>query len=175
MYLLELANGIRGNIGPCREGILPFGETPIGYPLDFSAITYNLNRPFPYKEQVLFNDEEAKKHASRYEKVGGYIVLGTCLNSNDSYWILVCEGRCRGQVWIVNWSVGLFPCYGSLSYREWLNDWVENDGRTVYAMLCSLPLCFEEDEEDTPVNYYTRRRRGAVEFRRGLLDFLHAY
>ncbi|KAL9553248.1 hypothetical protein MBANPS3_003384 [Mucor bainieri] len=65
---------------------------------------------------------------ARHRNVGGYITLGTSLNSHDHFWILICEGSCRGEVWIVTWHGNFYPCTPRMTFKDWLLDWIDGSG-----------------------------------------------
>ncbi|KAI9476136.1 MAG: hypothetical protein EXX96DRAFT_575902 [Benjaminiella poitrasii] len=135
MYLLEIGDGVGMGEGPCREGILPFGKTPFGYPLGISDIFKNLRRPFPFEQRHLVGDyndgaeedfdEDSLNICLKHKDVGGYLTLGTSTHSYDHFWILVCEGDCRGEIWIATWSGSFFPCTPRMTFKDWLKNWVE--------------------------------------------------
>lgn len=135
-YLLEIGDGIGMGEGPCREGVLPFGRTPFGYPLGFSELVTNIRKPFPYEEQREIVEEEEedivirREHPShlKSKEIGGYLTIGTSTRSYDHFWILICEGDCRGEVWIVTWWGSFFPCTPRMTFKDWLKDWVEEGG-----------------------------------------------
>lgn len=132
--------------GPCREGILPFGRTPFGYPLAFSEILKNIRKPFPYNEERVAEDEDIRReHPShlKNKEIGGYLTLGTSTRSYDHFWILVCEGDCRGEVWIVTWWGSFFPCTPRMTFKDWLKDWIEDGG------------CKAEQSLQNTKNYHT--------------------
>lgn len=181
-YLLDIGNGIGMGEGPCREGILPFGRTPFGYPLGFTELVKNIRKPFPFNEEnkVLGNNntiqlaEEEEDIIVRREQpsqlknrdIGGYLTIGTSTRSYDHFWILICEGDCRGEVWIVTWWGSFFPCTPRMTFRDWLKDWVEDGGHKLEQSLQntkSYPAVvtasrsmntrslFAEDEEESSI------------------------
>lgn len=129
-FLLEVGNGIMMGDGPCREGILRLGKTPVDYLLEFPEILSNLTKQFPYEYSKYEEYEGIDIHDPHHphKGIGGYIILGTALNSYKHYWILICNGICRGEVWIVTCEGGFFPCTPRLSFKDWLQDWAENEG-----------------------------------------------
>lgn len=202
MYLLEIGNGV-GTGGPCREGILQFGMTPFGYPLGFSDLLNVLDKPFPYDKEQVINEEiettdqlevqisqinndydrEAVLYLetaqARHRNIGGYITLGTSINSLDHFWILICEGNCRGEVWIVTWQGNFYPCTPRMTFKDWLVDWIEYGGfRSEQSLMNTQgfpqpsPLRnnyyeLEEEQEDEEEFYqeepiFVHRRRGAT-------------
>lgn len=203
MYLLEVGNGV-GTGGPCREGILQLGMTPFGYPLEFSDLLNVLDKPFPYDEEQIIDEEigtanrleaqidqinndydgEAALYLeiaqARHRNIGGYITLGTSMNSLDHFWILICEGNCRGEVWIVTWQGDFYPCTPRMAFKDWLVDWIEFGGYRSEQSLMNTqgyshpsPLGndyyeLEEEQEDEEEYYqeeeptFVYRRRGAT-------------
>ncbi|KAG1078041.1 hypothetical protein G6F42_024460 [Rhizopus arrhizus] len=153
--LRQVGNGIGIGGAACREGILQFGMTPFAYPVGFSDILKALHKPFPYDDKKTFADDQAsgtmerddiyssRDMSSRYDEeteslfrlvqarhrhIGGYITLGTSLNSHDHFWILICEGSCRGEVWIVTWHGNFYPCTPRMTFKDWLIDWIDYGG-----------------------------------------------
>ncbi|KAK4509450.1 uncharacterized protein ATC70_007802 [Mucor velutinosus] len=155
LYLLKVGNGVGIGGAACREGILQFGKTPFAYPLGFSDLLKVLHKPFPYDDvKIMTDDQDARTFnrsdvmyshdmSSRYDQeaallmrlvqarhrnIGGYITLGTSLNSHDHFWILICEGSCRGEVWIVTWHGNFYPCTPRMTFKDWLIDWIDYGG-----------------------------------------------
>ncbi|GAN04572.1 hypothetical protein MAM1_0067d04033 [Mucor ambiguus] len=155
LYLLKVGNGIGIGGAACSEGVLQFGRTPFAYPLAFSDLVNVLHKPFPYDDiKMMADDQEARtvnrnsmmySHdmssyydeeaasllrlvQARQRNVGGYITLGTSLNSHEHFWILICEGNCRGEVWIVTWHGNFYPCTPRMTFKDWLIDWIDCGG-----------------------------------------------
>lgn len=173
MYLITIGDGIQDSSG---LHLVSFRQTPLGYPMDFSIMVNYLHLSFPFEEQVLFDYQDNKQSGiPQKSDIGGYIPLGPCFNSKESYWILICEGEQRGQVWVVHWEVGLFPCH--MTFLEWLKDWVENEGRTLQDRVRELPFSISKDksteEDGFPGHFRRRRRNAAIELRGTLEHFNH--
>jgi hypothetical protein len=171
--------------------------TPFGYPLGFSDLLNILDKSFPYdKEQIIDEgieitgriaaqidqinndyDREALLYLeiaqARHRNIGGYITLGTSMNSLNHFWILICEGKCRGEVWIVTWQGNFYPCTPRMTFKDWLVDWIEFGGFKSEQSLANtqgfpqaLPLSNsyydleEEQEDEEPI--FVNRRRGAT-------------
>jgi hypothetical protein len=143
MYLLEIGNGIKlGRDSACKE-VLPLGQTPLGYPLSFTDLLKNIHKPFPYEQKLLVDEEgdssddeeEYNENRLRHRDIGGYLTLGTSNNSCDHFWILICEGSCRGQVWIVTWYGSFFPCTPRMTFQDWLKDLTLSDGHQLEQSL----------------------------------------
>ncbi|KAI8968337.1 hypothetical protein BDF20DRAFT_916877 [Mycotypha africana] len=156
MFLLEIGDGVRRGDGPCREGILSLGETPLGFPLRFTDIIKNLKKPFPYESKHAIQSRESEQNDSqrsslKHSRIGGYVTLGTTTKSYDYFWILICEGFCRGEVWIATWSGEFFPCTPRMTFKDWLQDWVQNDGQKLRLSLMNTgsPYFVEAGEEDS--------------------------
>jgi hypothetical protein len=56
--------------------------------------------------------------------VGGYLILGTLAQDRQYFWILICGGACRGEVWIMNKHGFYFPTSRRLKFYEWMEDWL---------------------------------------------------
>lgn len=151
LYLLKVGNGVGTGGAACSEGILQFGLTPFAYPLGFSDLLKVIHKPFPYDAMKVVTedresntvhysspatssryDEEAaallRTVQARHRSTGGYITLGTSFNSHDHFWILICEGSCRGEVWIVTWHGSFYPCTPRMTFKDWLVDWIDHGG-----------------------------------------------
>ncbi|KAI8380272.1 hypothetical protein BD560DRAFT_432131 [Blakeslea trispora] len=191
IFLLEVGNGVESDwLGPCREGILSFGKTPFGYPLRFSDLLKNLGKAFPYTQKHIVEETEEQQdtritNRPRHREIGGYVTLGTSIRSYSHFWILICEGESRGEVWIATWHGSFFPCTPRMSFRDWLMDWLQNNGdlmeqSLMYTQRYPQSISFyslrrdAEGEEDSlnemsirPSSYFTsssRARRRSVQF-----------
>lgn len=185
LYLLKIGNGVGIGGAACSEGILQFGRTPFTYPLAFSDLVRLLHKPFPYDDMTMLADEhyitttrtvnrsnvmyshdmsshydqaaasELRLVQARHRDIGGYITLGTSLNSHDHFWILICEGNCRGEVWIVTWHGNFYPCTPRMTFKDWLIDWIDYGGYKAERSLInthgypnsSTALDHEQEEE----------------------------
>ncbi|KAF1806961.1 hypothetical protein V8B55DRAFT_1442994 [Mucor lusitanicus] len=196
LYLLKIGNGVGHGGAACSEGILQFGRTPSEYPLAFSDLVKVLHKPFPYEDVKMLadehnattahqssslNDREAasalRRVQARHRDVGGYITLGTSLNSYGHFWILICEGSCRGEVWIVTWHGNFYPCTPRMTFKDWLIDWIDYGGFKSERSLnnthgypnSSTALDSQEDlEEPANPRPVLWERRGATVFFRSM-------
>ncbi|KAI8888793.1 hypothetical protein K501DRAFT_209633 [Backusella circina FSU 941] len=161
IYLTEIGNGM--NKGPCREGILAFGKSPENYPLYYSLPI--LSEAFPFS-----NREEGLEPSS--SRIGGYLTLGTTKGSNEHFWILICEGQCRGEIWIASWQGDFYPCTPRMRFSEWLFDWL-SDGFKIDDTLSSCECYPQTDVLEPPSEFTSTFRR--LWDRRGAFDSLSRF
>ncbi|KAI8985180.1 hypothetical protein BDB01DRAFT_101679 [Pilobolus umbonatus] len=150
IFLMCVGSGM--NYGPCEEGLLKFGRMPFLYPRDFKQVSRHISDTFPFIEDSMHN---------HIHGVGGYIPLGTASCSNGYYWILICEGYCRGEVWIVSLSGRFMPCLPRMTFIQWLTDWIKG-GNSFNKCLRSL---YHPSETATNHPTFVRAawvRRGAI-------------
>lgn len=71
--------------------------------------------------------------------VGGYLILGTLAQDRQYFWILICGGACRGEVWIMNIHGFYYPTSRRLKFYQWIEDWLLG-GNKINASLWACGL-----------------------------------
>ncbi|KAI8083122.1 uncharacterized protein BX664DRAFT_388219 [Halteromyces radiatus] len=153
LFLTMVGNG--GKCSPCREGLLPLGTFPTYFNGRQTSFLRGLPDLFPFDGPSVvplskrYSDNTHSNHTSminrqnnssnRIPMVGGYLFLGTAAHNRHYFWILICGGSCRGEVWIMNTNGFYFPTSTRMKFHEWMDDWI-NGGDKVNASVWTCGL-----------------------------------
>ncbi|SAM05336.1 hypothetical protein [Absidia glauca] len=90
--------------------------------------SYSLDEELYPNLQVVEQQQQQQRDGSIKHNdtmtVGGYLILGTLAQDRQYFWILICGGACRGEVWIMNKHGFYFPTSRRLKFYEWVEDWL---------------------------------------------------
>ncbi|OZJ04717.1 hypothetical protein BZG36_01786 [Bifiguratus adelaidae] len=56
----------------------------------------------------------------------GYLILGSLHYAKRSFWILIVEGPCRGEIWYRS-KRGFCPCEPRMTFLEWMERWLNDE------------------------------------------------
>ncbi|KAK9701439.1 hypothetical protein K7432_011707 [Basidiobolus ranarum] len=113
-FLIHIGNGSSETFGQA-EGILPLDEAPHRYPVPQSELRALMSLPFP-----LSNDHNYQTNIEGEELNQGHLVIG--YDDYETFYILIIEGPCRGEIWQRKLDFGFVRCACRAGLFSWLED-----------------------------------------------------
>ncbi|ORY03615.1 hypothetical protein K493DRAFT_297365 [Basidiobolus meristosporus CBS 931.73] len=113
-YLIHIGNGSSMTYGQA-EGILPLDEAPHRYPVSQPELRTLMSLPFPFRR-----DGSCQVPLDSPELNQGHLVIG--YDDYETFYLLIIEGACRGEIWQRNLDLGFVQCANRADFFPWLED-----------------------------------------------------